>query len=576
LETTMQSPFFMRWFCMVWANDLTSLEKKAQQFETRLKTMGVRFHHATRVQLNVFQSSRPVSRLAYSVKPRNMSAESLGSFFPFARREYFDPKGWHFGVHRGNGMLVCIDPFKEGQSNASQLILGTPGGGKSMYAKQLIETKLALGHRVFVLDPEREYLRQAIDHHGLYIELGKRGQPPRIVLDLEATDPWLGGLIEVGKLYEALCAKPLTEEQGNALAGCYADVMRNAGILREDPETWRREMPLLMTLVERLKETSDGWEVGRVLAYKADSLVGGHQINILDINLDSETPWESAAERLKAFVEAIMSRPLEATEFNALVRCFETTMINFHIRPDDPDSWKRPKPTLSALVAVLGNDIAPESKRLAAVLEQYANGIYGHLFNHQTTVNIESAQFVVFGMRTLRENVEKSLTPVFAWQVLQLVWNAVVAGGMAQPVHLFLDEAWFILEQRGAAKYLEALARSFRKYLAALYIMTQEIEGLVRSPEAKAIANVGGIRVLFGQDTDSAVQTLGAVLGLTEAEQSSITRAGKGEGLLIVGNRLRIPIYVAMNPMRLQYLSTNVEQQRAVAAASGRRREPVL
>ena len=92
------------------------------------------------------------------------------------------------------------------------------------------------------------------------------------------------------------------------------------------------------------------------------------------------------------------------------------------------------------------------------------------------------------------------------------------------------------------------------------------------------------LRYLYGIGPTNARQILTAtkvnpdtrVKDLTEAEQSSITRAGKGEGLLIVGNRMRIPIYVAMNPMRLQYLSTNVEQQRAVAAASGRRREPVL
>jgi hypothetical protein len=581
LEIAMQAPFFLHWFGMVWANDLPSLEKKCQQFETRLKVMDIRFHRATRVQLGVFQSARPLARMSYRLRPRNMSAESLGPFFPFARREYFDPAGWHFGLHRGNGTIVCLDPFQEGKNNASELILGTPGGGKSVYLKQTIETLLALGHRVFVMDPEREYLRLAVDHHAPYFELGRRGAAPRIPLRPELPDGWVAGLVEVGEIYEALSARPLTAEQAEVLADHYQQTLAEAGVFFNQPDSWQRELPLLIRLAERLKSDPNGRELGRVLAYAADSLAGGHQINILDINLDSDEPWIAAAQSLAAFIEVILSRALQAAEFNALVRCYQTTMEKWGLRADDPQTWKRraptlSAPTLSALADVLASDIAPESRHLAAVLEQYAHGLYSGLFNCQTTVDLRNAQLVVFGMRSLRENVEKSLAPVFAWQVLQLVWNAVVAGGAAQPIHLFIDEAWYILEQPGAAARLERMARSFRKHYAALHLATQEIKKLIRSPEAEAIANIGGLTMLFGQETEAAARALGGVFGLSEAEQAGLLRAGKGEGLLLAGSHVRLPLYVAVNPMRLQYLSTNVAQQRAVARASGRRAEPVL
>ena len=120
------------------------------------------------------------------------------------------------------------------------------------------------------------------------------------------------------------------------------------------------------------------------------------------------------------------------------------------------------------------------------------------------------------------------------------------------------------------------MARSFRKYNAALYLATQDVSRLVASPEARVIAEVARIKLLFGQESESAVRALADVFGLSTAEQADLLRVGKGEGLLHFGNDLRIPLYVAVNPERLARLSTNREQQQAVARASGRHSQAVV
>lgn len=580
VEMTMQAPFALHWFCMIWANDVLALERKCQQFETRLKVMGIRFYHATRLHLNLYQSLRPLNRRIFNTEGRNMSADSLGPLFPFARREYYDPTGWDFGMHRGNGLLVCLNAMQAGQSNASQLVLGTPGAGKSIYLKRTVDTLLTLGHRVFVLDPEREYVRLAVDYDGQYIEMGKRVETPAIPLQSDTTttnDPWLTAWADVREIIESLGGRPLNAEELDALTIHYEAVLAEAGFLQTDPATWDKPKPTLKTLADRLKNDPVGRKAGRVLAYAAEALVGGNQINILDINLDSDTPWQSAMQTLGAFVEVILGRAMEATEFNALVRAFEATMRIAGIDPKDRTTWKRLRPTLAALEKVLASDPDPVARNLASVLFQYSNGIYSDQFNCQTNVDLQNTQFAVFGMRSLRENVEKSLAPVYVWQVLQYAWNAAVANAPSgQPFHLVIDEAWFILQQPGAAARIEAMARSLRKYNGTLIIASQEMSRIVASPEAKAIANVGGIRVLFGQDSEDAARAIADMFGLSQAEQGAILRASKGEGLLIVGNRLRIPIYVTVNPNRLDFLSTNVAQQQAVARAIGRKAEPIL
>lgn len=580
VEMTMQAPFSLHWFCMIWANDLQALERKCQQFETRLKVMGIRFYRATRLHLNLYQSLRPLNRRVFNTDGRNMSADSLGPLFPFVRREYYDPSGWDFGLHRGNGMLVCLNVMQEGQSNASQLVLGTPGAGKSVYLKRTVDTLLGLGHRVFVLDPEREYVRMAVDYGGSYIEMGKRAETPTFPMQFNnpsVEDPWLSAWTDIREILESLGGRALTPGELDALTIHFEDLLGEAGLVRNDPATWSRPLPTLKALADRLQNDPLGRKAGRVLTYSAEALVGGNQINILDINLDSDAPWQSAVQTLGAFVEVILGRSMEATEFNALVRAFEATMRIAGLDPKDSTTWNRIRPTLSALGKVLASDPDPVARALANVLFQYSNGIYSDLFNCQTNVDLQNTQFAVFGMRSLRENVEKSLAPVYAWQVLQYAWNAAVANAPSgQPFHLVIDEAWFILQQPGAAARIEAMARSLRKYNGTLIIASQEMSRIVSSPEAKAIANVGGIRVLFGQDSEDAARAIADMFGLSLAEQAAILRASRGEGLLIVGNRLRIPIYVSVNPSRLDFLSTNVAQQQAVARAIGRKAEPVL
>lgn len=577
IEIAMQAPFDLLWFAMVWANDLETLEKQCQQFETQLHLRDIRFRRATRQQLPVLQSTRPLARSVMRVTPRNMSAESLGPFFPFVRREYFDPEGWHFGVHRGNGLIVCLNPFEDGKSNASELVLGAPGGGKSVYLKQTIETLLALGHRVFVVDPEREYLQLAVDHHAPYIEMGKRRDSPPVPIDPRREDAWVQGLVEVGDMIESLTGDTMTRDQVYALNRVYREAMAGAGLRDEDPATWRLPAPSLTELGARLAAQPERSvrELGRVLGY-VNALAGGNTINIMEMNLDSETPWASAAESLAAFVEAILGRPLATRQFNALIGGYQATMEKWGFRAEDPATWTKRAPTLSALAATLGAERAPESHELAEVLEQYAHGLYADLFNRPTTVDPSGAQFVVFGLRSLREKVERSLAPVFAWQVLRFVWNTVVASGAVQPIHLFIDEAWYVLQQPGAAARLEAMARSFRKYNAALHVATQAAEEMMNSPQARVIAEIGRVKTLFAQESEAASRAIGTVLGLSEGEQASLMRAGKGEALLLLGNHVRLPVYVAVNPLHMNRLSTNRDQQRAVARASGRKASPVL
>jgi type IV secretory pathway VirB4 component len=50
--------------------------------------------------------------------------------------------------------------------NSNLFILGTSGSGKSFFSKKLINQRLLIGDKVFIIDPEREYQNLVADDNG--------------------------------------------------------------------------------------------------------------------------------------------------------------------------------------------------------------------------------------------------------------------------------------------------------------------------------------------------------------------------------------------------------------------------
>jgi acid phosphatase family membrane protein YuiD len=88
---------------------------------------------------------------------------------------------------------------------------------------------------------------------------------------------------------------------------------------------------------------------------------------------------------------------------------------------------------------------------------------------------------------------------LYLWLITNLVWTAVSAAAAAQPIHLFVDEGWHLLQYAGTAAELGAMARRFRKHYAAIHLATQFGQDLARNSDAEVIHDAVGIVTLFEQ-----------------------------------------------------------------------------
>ena len=103
---------------------------------------------------------------------RVLPASSVANLFPFNYSGKTDPHGFYIGKDRyGSNIIVDLDRRAEDKTNASILILGNSGEGKSFLLKLLLINCLEAGKTVICLDPEHELEDLAANLNGCFIDL---------------------------------------------------------------------------------------------------------------------------------------------------------------------------------------------------------------------------------------------------------------------------------------------------------------------------------------------------------------------------------------------------------------------
>lgn len=192
---------------------------------------------------------------------RNARVDSLVNTFPFLGDEIVMPDGLFYGYDTQTQKAVVLDPFK--LENPNCIILGTSGGGKSYWTKDMIEQYVLDGARVFVLDIENEYRHLCDDLGGLYLDMGIESDSKINVLDPDPHDPdGLPGAFESFKGWITACLnRSLEPEEEQALDLAYFRAFAARGITPGDSALLSKTPPLLSELHDALKATAHEDEI---------------------------------------------------------------------------------------------------------------------------------------------------------------------------------------------------------------------------------------------------------------------------------------------------------------------------
>jgi type IV secretory pathway VirB4 component len=103
---------------------------------------------------------------------RVLPASSVANLYPFNYSGKTDPGGFYIGRDKfGSNILVDFDRRDDDKTNASILILGNSGQGKSYLLKLCLCNILESGKSVLCLDPEHEYLDLCENLGGFFVDL---------------------------------------------------------------------------------------------------------------------------------------------------------------------------------------------------------------------------------------------------------------------------------------------------------------------------------------------------------------------------------------------------------------------
>ena len=169
IDAEQQSVFQCGVFLVVSAPDADTGVRRAKRMEGQMAAHGMRLRVLAFRQEDGLKASGP-----WGLWPADLQGDHLWPAQTVAAAWPFGGGGIHHGSglvlgHDSAGGLVMIDrwnpPAESGITNKNFVILSPPGSGKSHATKLMMLREWALGAKVFVLDPEREYrpLAQALE-----------------------------------------------------------------------------------------------------------------------------------------------------------------------------------------------------------------------------------------------------------------------------------------------------------------------------------------------------------------------------------------------------------------------------
>ena len=226
------------------------LDIQTRQIEAALNSLMIVTKQPAFNMREGFQSMMPVCRDPLNLK-RCLTTSALSACFPFTTSFYnADKRGIMLAVNKSNNIPIIKDGFNF--TNPNSLVLGTSGSGKSYMIKLNLLRALMAGTKVFVIDPQAEYLDLCRAVNGQVVEISRDSESIINMLDL------LGQDLDEKRLsllvaFNTMLGK-LDELEAALLDKAVTNAYRRKGITREDSKSWALPPPKLSDLHGALEE----------------------------------------------------------------------------------------------------------------------------------------------------------------------------------------------------------------------------------------------------------------------------------------------------------------------------------
>ena len=174
----------------------------------------------------------------------------------------------------------------------------------------------------------------------------------------------------------------------------------------------------------------------------------------------------------------------------------------------------------------------PEAQQLALSLELYTTGSLD-IFGHESNVDLDK-RVVVFDIHRLGEQ----LKPTGLLVITDTMLNRVTLNWKkGKRTHIFIDEFHVVFENDHSAQFFNSAWRQFRKRNAYPTAITQNVEYLLDSVQARTMLSNSEFVVMFNQAANDR-EKLAQILNISNEQMGYVTSVPPGCGLIKYGGAL--------------------------------------
>ena len=167
-----------------------------------------------------------------------------------------------------------------------------------------------------------------------------------------------------------------------------------------------------------------------------------------------------------------------------------------------------------------------EGRQVAEGIEYYTKGSMD-IFAHHTNVAVEN-RLVVFNVRDLGEQLKQIALII----VFDFIWNRMIENkNKGIRTYCYCDEIHVMFQSYYAANFLKQLYKRGRKYGLCITGITQNVEELLRSEQARGMISNSDFIMMLNQSSED-LKILAGMLNISETQMGFVTGAEAGEGLL--------------------------------------------
>lgn len=273
----------------------------------------------------------------------------------------------------------------------------------------------------------------------------------------------------------------------------------------------------------------------------------GVYINPFDLDIDTShdsnlNPITMKTDFICGILETMLGNGAKLTPIQKSIvdRCVQQIYRPYleHLAELPPDKYGHKRtidrehcPTMQNLFDALLSQPQAEAQNLALVMETYTTGAFD-TFAHRTNVDIDN-RLIIFNIQNIGTNLRELGLKV----CMNEVWNRMINNRRDNKwTWFYVDEFHLLLSNPSTSEFLKSVWKRARKFYGVPTGITQNVEDLLASPDARAIINNTSFVYMLNQAAmdRNALQDL---LKLSPGDVEYITNVESGHGLIYTGTQ---------------------------------------